>query len=120
MAWATDAWKDSHHEFVFFARSPPEKVRAAVGSELDPSVLLEAGFKPVPTPPPPAAQIAVDPIDIDLLGNAAHALGQGAEDFVAAQRQLRRLISAVPELFRCVELLLKAAFEQANPHALAD
>jgi len=119
--WATNQWDEAKHSFVFFARSSPEEIaKATRGTEADPSILREDGWKPVDTAPPPAYQVAQDSIDVDLLENAAHALREGVEHFVGARKKSERLVSAIPQLFRTVELLLKAKLQELEPLALDD
>lgn len=122
--WSTNQWEGASHELIFFARSSPEEIAEAVrGTELDPdipSILVEQGWAPVDTPPPPAFQLMPHSVDVDLLENAAQALSDGAAEFTAAYVKPERLVSAVPDLFRCIELLLKARLQIADAHALAD
>lgn len=76
--WQTDRWEHAARDFMFFARTPPDELAAAIrGTELDPSVLAEAGFAPVATPPPPAVQLDEGSIDVDLIINAGHATASG-------------------------------------------
>lgn len=119
--WSTDQWDEARHEFVFFARSSPEVVEAAIrGTERDPSVFLEAGWSRIESAPPPAHQIADDSIDVDLLENAGHALSEGVRRFLEARCDSSRLVHAIPDIFRGLELLLKARLQQEGPDALAD
>lgn len=119
--WATDQWEDAAHQFVFFARSSPEEIAEAIkGTEADPSVFLEAGWTRVSLPPPPAFQVMEGSIDVNLSENAQHAYRDGVADFLAAYIHPDRLVSAVPQLFRAIELLLKAKLELLDEHALDD
>jgi hypothetical protein len=119
--WTTDQWDEAKHRFIFFARSPPEVVEAAIrNTELDASAFLEAGFRPVETAPPPAYQLMDDSIDVDLLENAAHAMREGVSSFLAARQSSTALLSAIPALFRAIELLLKAKLQELDPRSLAD
>jgi hypothetical protein len=119
--WTTNQWEDAKHEFVFFARSSPEEIEEAIrGTERDASAFLEAGFTPVPTPPPPAHQVADDSVEVDLVENAGYALAEGVSSYLAAQNISARLVNAIPQLFRATELLLKAKLQTWDPHALQD
>lgn len=65
MLWTTDQWEDARHKFLFFARSSPEEIANAIkGTEMDPTIFLNAGFEPVALPPPAAHQIAEDSVDV--------------------------------------------------------
>lgn len=119
--WTTNQWEDAKHEFVFFARSSPEEIEEAIrGTERDASAFLEAGWTPVPTPPPPAYQVADDSVEVDLVENAGCALTEGVSSYLAAQNASTRLVNAIPQLFRATELLLKAKLQTLDPHALKD
>jgi hypothetical protein len=122
--WSTNQWEEAANELVFFARSAPEEIANAIrNTELDPdipSILMEQGWKPVDTAPAPAFQLMPNSVDVDLLDNAAHAFGDGVAEFVAAYIKPERLVSGVPDLFRCIELILKARLQLADPHALDD
>jgi hypothetical protein len=119
--WATNQWDEAKHRFVFFARSSPEEIAEATrGTEADPSILLEAGWTPVDTPPPPAHQVADDSVDVDLVENAAHSLREGIASFLGARIASDRLVSAIPQLFKAVELLLKAKLQDLDAHGLDD
>jgi hypothetical protein len=119
--WTTDQWDDAKNRFVFFARSSPEEIAEAIrGTEADPSIFAEAGWTPVDTSPPPAHQVADDSIDVDLVDNAAHALCEGVASFLSARTNSGRLVNAIPQLFRAVELLLKARLRDLDPNGLAD
>jgi hypothetical protein len=117
--WTTNQWEEARQDFVFFARSSPEEIVEAIrGTELDPSVCLEAGWTPVSTPPPPAHQVADDSVEVDLLENAGYALGEGVNSYLAAQNASAKLVNAIPQLFRATELLLKAKLHTLDSHAL--
>jgi hypothetical protein len=121
MLWTTEQWAEACHRFKFFARSTPEEIEAATrNTEADPSVFLEAGFRPVDLPPVPAYQIAENSIDVDLIENAAHALRAGIVAYLATGTESDQLVHAVPQLFRVIELLLKAKLEQVSPTGLDD
>src|SRR6266511_237392 len=119
--WRTDQWEAAAHELIFFARSTPEEIEEAIrGTEADPSILLEAGFKPVEMTPPPAFHIRPNSVDVDLLENATQALREGVRDFNSSYVQPYKLANAVLDLFRCVELILKARLEIADATQLRD
>jgi uncharacterized protein YutE (UPF0331/DUF86 family) len=119
--WTTEQWEDAKHRFVFFARSSPEVIEAAIrGTDADPSIFLEAGWTEVPLPPPPAHQISDDSVDVDLLENAAHSLREGVTSYLAARYTSIRLVNALPQMFRAVELLLKARLQQLDSKGLTD
>lgn len=119
--WSTNQWEEAAHEFVFFARSSPEEIAEAIrGTEADPSILMEAGFQPEAMAPPPALQIMEASVDLDLAGNAEHAFREGVAAFVGAYVHPHRLVTAVPQLFRAIELLLKARLRMIDPHGLDD
>jgi len=119
--WTTNQWEDAKHDFVFFARSSPEEIEEAIrGTERDASAFLEAGWTPVPAPPPPAHQIADDSVEIDLVQNAGYSLAEGVSSYLAAQNLSARLVNAIPQLFRATELLLKAKLQALDHHALKD
>jgi hypothetical protein len=61
-----------------------------------------------------------DSIDVDLLENAAHAMREGVSSFLAARQSSTALLSAIPALFRAIELLLKAKLQELDPRSLAD
>ena len=118
--WTTEQWDESKHEFIFFARSSPEEIEEAIrGTERDPSIFLEAGWKPVPMPMPPAFQIIDNSIDVDLLGNAAHSLQEGIASYVAAHKDSGRLLDALRDLYTSVELLSKARLQTLDPGEFA-
>lgn len=122
--WSTAQWESAAHELVFFARSSPEEIAEAVrGTEMDPdiqAILVEQGWTPVDTPPPPAFQLLPHSVDVNLLENAAHALRDGVGEFTAAYVKPERLVSAIPDLFRCTELLLKVRLQAGEACALDD
>jgi len=119
--WATDQWMEAKERFVFFARSSPEEVRVATrGTEADPSILMEAGFTPVDISPPIAHQLADDSINVSLIENAAHALCDGVASFLSGRTNSDRLVNAIPQLFRALELLLKAKLQEVDPNGLVD
>ena len=122
--WTTSQWEEAKQEFVFFARSSPEEIAEATrGTEADssiPSILLEAGWTPVETAPPPAHQVAHNSIDVDLVENAGISLREGVRYFIRARKSSEHLLTAIPQLFRAVELLLKAKLEQLDACALVD
>lgn len=101
--------------------STPEEFEKAIrGTERDASILLEAGFQPVPEPPAPAFQIIDESVDVDMMDSAGHALAGGASAYLAAYVQPERLIDAVKDLFHAFELLLKVRLEASNPLGLRD
>lgn len=119
--WRTNQWEDACHEFIFFARTSPEEVEKAIrGTEMDPSIFMEAGWKPFHEPPPPALQLMQQGVDVDLAENAEHAFRDGVAALVAAYVHPDQLLTAVPQLARAVELLLKARLEMADADGLAD
>lgn len=121
LIWTTSHWNDAAHEFLFFARSSAEEIEEAIrGTEADPSILIEAGWTQVDLEPPPALQLMPNGVDVDLIENAEHAFRDGVADFLSAYVKTERLVSAVPDLFRAIELLLKARLELMDPGALAD
>lgn len=119
MIWTTDAWNDTKREFVFFARSSPNDVAAAIrGTERDHAMAVEAGFLPVGVPPAVAEQLGEDSVDVDLVENAGHALRDGVRWFVMARNEPTHLVNAIPQLFRAVELLLKARLQELDSQGL--
>jgi len=119
--WSTNQWEDSKDDFIFFARSSPEEIEEAIrGTERDPTIFMEAGWRPTETAPPPAFQIADNSIDIDLLENAASALQEGISAYLAARKSSDRLLIAIPQLFKVVELLLKAKLQTLDHVGLVD
>jgi hypothetical protein len=117
--WKTDRWEEARKEFVFFARTPPDELtEAAKRMGLDPTLLAEAGFEPIPLPPTPAWQLNEGSIDVDLVGNAGDACGTGVAAYVAAHTQPGQLTTAILELFRTIDLLFRARLEQLEPGAL--
>lgn len=118
--WMTDRWETARHHFVFFARSSPEEIEEAIrGTEADPSIFLEAGWKAVELLPPPAEQLAEDSVDVGLVENSAHAVRDGIVCFLASQTDPSRLVNAIPHLFRAIELLLKAKLDRLDPGELS-
>jgi hypothetical protein len=61
-----------------------------------------------------------DSVDVDVLQNAGKALRDGAASFLGARTDQGELVSSIPQLFRCVELLLKARLEDLDPQQLGD
>ena len=118
--WTTNQWEEAAGDFVFFARSSPEEIEEATRGEADASVLLEAGFKPVATAPPPALQVSPSSVNVDLTENAGHALREGVASFLAARDLPHALLTAIPQLHRAIELLLKARLERFDSEALRD
>jgi ribosomal protein S27E len=119
--WTTSQWDEAVSEFVFFSRSSPEEIAEGIrGTEADSSILLEAGWTPEVLSPPPAFQLMNGSIDLDLAGNAEHAFREGAAAFIAAYARPDQLVTAVPHLFRSIELLLKARLELLGTSALDD
>jgi hypothetical protein len=121
MIWTTTQWEETRHRFLFFARSSPEEISEAIrGTEMDPSIFLNAGWEPVATAPPVAHQIADDSVAVDLIDNAMLSLGEGVRFYLTGKNESSSLVNAVPALFRAVELFLKERLERADPQALAD
>jgi hypothetical protein len=119
--WVTSQWLDAVHEFIFFARSPEDVIWEAIrGTERDPTIFAEAGWTPMPLPPAPADQLRDDSVDVDLLENAALALAEGAGHFAKGRTQPEHLVHAIPQLFRALELILKAKLLYYSPQALDD
>lgn len=121
LAWTTSWFDEAAAQFVFFARSPPEVVAEAIrGTEMDSTIFMEAGFTEVPLAPPPAAQVDPAEIDVDLAENAAHTFEAGVRAYRRSYTERDQLLTAVPQLFRAIELLLKARLELEDPAQLAD
>ena len=119
--WTTEQWADAKHRFIFFARSSPEVIEETIrGTEADASIFLEAGFRPVATSPPPAHQIAPDSVDVSLIENAAKCLEDGVSAYFESRKRSSELVSAVPAIYRAIELLLKARLEELDPAGLSD
>lgn len=119
--WATSQWEEAKHRFVFFARSPPDVVADAIrGTEADPTIFAEAGWEQLDLTPPPAHQLAHDSVSVDYAENAAHALREGISAFLAGRKRSEHLVNSIPQLFRAIELLLKAKLEQIDPQLLRD
>jgi len=124
LIWATDQWDDALREFVLFSRTPRDEFLTAVrGTELDPdlgSMLREDGWQHVPEPPTPAFQVRDDSLNVDLVENAEHAFRDGVSAYLASYLHPDNLLGAVPQIFRAIELLLKARLEMLDPDALDD
>lgn len=119
--WNSEYWESSRHEFLFYVRSSPDTIAELTrGTERDRAVLLEAGLSPVATSPPPAVQVADDAVDVDLVTNAAISLRDGVASFRSARKDSSALVTALPQLFRSVELLLKARLQGHDVTALND
>lgn len=119
--WQTDQWDESRRLFVLLARTPPAELAELVrGTELDSSILEEAGWERVIEPPPPASAVAGSTLAVDLVEGAAQAVAAGTCDFLAGALMPRRLPLAVMDLARAVELLLKARLQEADEDALRD
>lgn len=119
--WQTDRWDEASHELIFFARSSEKEIWEAIrGTEMDPTIFMEAGWTPEVSAPPPAFHISNSSIDVDSLQIAAFAFREGVNDFLSAYVHPRRLLSAVPELFRSVELVLKVRLGQLDAGAVKD
>jgi hypothetical protein len=117
--WKTDRWEHASREFVFFSRTPPDELAAAIrGTELDGSIFAEAGFERVDLPPSPALQLDARSINVDLISNAAHAFRAGVAAYTAAYTRKDELVNAVPHLFRAIELLLKARLEDVETNVV--
>lgn len=118
LIWSTDAWEEVKRTFVFFARSSSEEIQETIrGTEADPLLLSSAGFQYQETAPPPALQVHPASIEADLVSNAARSLDDGSRAYVAARSDPGQLLLAIPALFRCVELLLKARIEELGESA---
>lgn len=119
--WKTNQWEEAAHELVFFARSSPDEIEAAIrGTERDPSIFMEAGWSRIETQPPPAYQLMAASVQVDLVENALYALSDGVASFVAAYNRPERLLGAIPQLFRAIELLFKARLQIVDLHAIDD
>jgi hypothetical protein len=119
--WSTDQWDHAKRDFVLFTRSSPDEIAEAVlGTEADPSILRELGWEPVAEPPPPALQLAPGSVDVDLLKNASHAFAAGVDAYLDAYVRPNRVLHALLELFRAVELLLKTKLRDLDQLALND
>ncbi|HYT78720.1 MAG TPA: hypothetical protein VEQ37_05615 [Actinomycetota bacterium] len=57
---------------------------------------------------------------MDLEKNAEHAFADAVSEFLAAYVHPDRLVHALPQLFRAIELLLKARLAVLDPHGLDD
>lgn len=121
MIWTTNQWEEARHRFLFFSRSTPQEIEKAIrGTEMDPSIFLNAGWNPEAIAPPVAHQIADDSVEVDLVENAMHSLCVGVRFYLAAKHESSALVNAIPALFRSVELLLKQRLEHADARALQD
>ena len=116
--WTTDQWDEASGEVVFFARAPREEIERYFACTPSAEDFLEAGWQRMPTPPPPAEQVSPSGIDLDLIDNAARSLRDGVSAFLAADTEPDALARAVPELFRCLEILLKARLVQLDTNGL--
>ena len=97
----------------------PDEIAAAIrGTEVDPSILEEAGWRPMETPPPPAFHLVDGSVEVDLLQNAEHAFVDGVDGYLASFSRPMRLLSAIPDLFRAIELIVKMRLEEIDPGAL--
>src|SRR5436305_14671942 len=67
----------------------------------------------------PALQIDPASVEVDHVANVSHALSDGCEAFVESKQEPSALFIAIPQLFRAIELLLKARLKELNPSALA-
>jgi hypothetical protein len=121
MIWTTSQWEDARHRFLFFSRSTPEEIEKAIrGTEMDASIFLNAGFRPVATEQPPAHQIAEDSVHVGLFENAIYSLSAGVRFYLAGKNESSELVNAIPALFRTVELLLKERLQRTDQQALQD
>lgn len=119
--WSTNQWDEALADYILHARTTPEEFENAIrGTEADASILLEAGFHPVPEPPSPAIQIMDGSVEVDMMDSAGHALSGGASAYLAAYVRPERLIEAVKDLFQTIELLLKVRLDASNPLGLRD
>jgi len=118
--WTTDQWDEASDEVVFFSRAPQEEIDRYLATTASAEDLLDAGWQPMPTPPPPAEQVSPAGVDLDLIDNAARSLADGVAAFVAAKLEPDALARSVPELFRCIEMLLKARLVQLSAAGLDD
>ena len=98
-----------------------EEIAEAIrGTEMDQTIFMEAGWTKVDTAPPPALQIMEGSVAVDLEENAGHAFREAVAAFVAAYIHPHQLVTALPQLFRATELLLKARLTMIDPHGLDD
>jgi hypothetical protein len=119
--WSTDQWDDALSDYILHARATPEEFeRATRGTEGDPSIFLEAGWRPVPEPPAPAFQVMDGSVDVDMMDSAGHALASGVPAYLAAYVHPERLMDAVKDLFQAIELLLKVRLETSDPLGVRD
>lgn len=113
--WETAAWEAASGEIEFLARGDPAEIaryRASQGTIED---LMNAGFVPMPEPPPPAAQLGDAHYGVDIAQNAAAALNAGAAAYARSRTEPEALRSAVLSLFQAVELLLKIRLKALDP-----
>jgi hypothetical protein len=113
--WQTCRWEQSVQEFVLFARTPREELR---GTQFDGSLLAQDGFEPHALPRSPIWELDAASIDLDLIGNAESAFRAGVAAYNTAYRRQEGLTTAIQELDRAIELLLKARLDQLDPKAL--
>jgi hypothetical protein len=85
--WTTTAWEAASAEIEFLARGDPAEIaryRASQGTVED---LMNAGFVPMPEPPPPAAQVCGARYGVDVAQNAAAALNAGAAAYARSRTE---------------------------------
>jgi hypothetical protein len=112
--WNTAAWEAASAEIEFFARGDPAEIaryRASQGSIED---LMDAGFVPMPEPPPPSAQLGDAHYGVDIAQNAAAALNAGAAGYARSRTEPEALRPAVLSLFQAIELLLKICLDDRD------
>jgi hypothetical protein len=89
--WSTNQWDEALYDYVLHARATPEEFDKAIrGTEADASILLEAGWHPVPEPPAPAFQIMDGSVDVGMMDSAGHALAACGVPKVCLACDLRR------------------------------
>jgi hypothetical protein len=113
--WETAAWEAASAEVEFLARGDPIEIaryRASQGTIED---LMDAGFVPMPEPPPPAAQLGDAQYGVDITQNAAAALNTGAAAYARSRTEPETLRLAVLSLFQAIELLLKIRLDDLDP-----
>ncbi|MEW5930061.1 MAG: hypothetical protein AB1941_21610 [Gemmatimonadota bacterium] len=115
--WETDRYVEAAREVTFFARATPEEFKRYRGSIITPGLLIEAGFQPLPAPPPPVAQVGQE-FALDLIDNAATSLRSGASAYIRSRTEPGEIKHAVLDLFHVVELILKARLSELEPSAL--
>jgi hypothetical protein len=121
LAWRTSWFEEATEQFVFLARSPPEVVAETIrGTEMDPTMFMEAGFTEIRLAPPPAAEVNAGQIDFALTENAAYAFEAGVRAYRRSYKEREELLTAVPQLSRTIELLLKARLQLEDQTQLAD